>query len=95
MASLKQRFSSARNSRVGDITDDDLKKYTGRTRAEIKEWAAGRQGVGADQPAGRIEAGAQAGAIGWHAGEKSQRANGGAKLNAETKMIYDDSDDDF
>jgi hypothetical protein len=51
---LGQKYASFQAAKQGPgISDDDLKKYTGRDRAEFDEWAANRSGVGGDQGAGR------------------------------------------
>ena len=52
--SLYQRYH---NSKRGTISDEDIKKYTGKTRDELKEWADTQPGVGKNQLAGKISMG--------------------------------------
>jgi len=49
--SLYERYRDAKNNRRVPIPDDELKKYTGMTLAEIMEWAKDRPGVAGNRPA--------------------------------------------
>ncbi len=49
---LGQKYASYQAAKQGPgISDDDLKKYTGKDRAEFDEWAAQQPGVGGRQAA--------------------------------------------
>ncbi|KAL0938286.1 uncharacterized protein CTRU02_204896 [Colletotrichum truncatum] len=52
--SLYQRY---KDSKRGEISEEDLVKYTGLTKAGLKEWAKDRPGVGGNQAAGKIDVG--------------------------------------
>jgi len=43
------KYHAAKTGRDVVISDEDLKKYTGKDRKELKEWADGRKGVGENQ----------------------------------------------
>jgi len=47
-------FQAAKSGKGGQISDEELKKYTGRDRQEIKDWAENRPGVAGNQSAGRV-----------------------------------------
>lgn len=55
---LGRKYSSYQQTKrgqgVSQISDEELKKYTGRDRAELKEWAETQPGIAGGQPAGRI-----------------------------------------
>ncbi|KAK4450290.1 hypothetical protein QBC34DRAFT_403210 [Podospora aff. communis PSN243] len=59
--SLSERYRDAKNNRTVRIPDEELKKYTGMTLAEIMEWAKDRPGVAGNPPAGRMAYGFGAG----------------------------------
>ncbi|KAK5058766.1 hypothetical protein LTR84_011030 [Exophiala bonariae] len=46
------KYHAAKHGKNVVLSDEDLKKYTGKDRAELNEWAQGRN-VGANMPAGR------------------------------------------
>ncbi|KAF5517599.1 hypothetical protein CGCA056_v010905 [Colletotrichum aenigma] len=55
--SLYQRYEDKKNGRDKVISDEDLLKYTGKTREEINAWAKDRPGVAGNQAAGTLAAG--------------------------------------
>lgn len=59
--SLYRRFKDARSAPFNKITDEDLKKYTGMTKAELGEWSKDRPGVGGNKCAGDITNGPASG----------------------------------
>jgi hypothetical protein len=67
--SLYQRYVDWKTGRNVQISDADLAKYTGKTRAELKEWAKDRPGVGGNQPAGKLAMGPAVGLGGVATGE--------------------------
>ncbi|KAK3935884.1 hypothetical protein QBC46DRAFT_40791 [Diplogelasinospora grovesii] len=60
-----QRYMDAKTGRNVKISDEDLKKYTGMTKAELEEWAKDRPGVAANQPAGKLTVGPATGFGGY------------------------------
>lgn len=66
--SLYRRFKDSRNAPFTQITDEDLKKYTGMTKSEIGEWAKDRPHVGGNKAAGDITNGPASGLGGAAAG---------------------------
>ncbi|KAJ0385829.1 hypothetical protein COL922a_005634, partial [Colletotrichum nupharicola] len=52
--SLYQRLTG---SRSGEISEEDMPKYTGKSKEELKEWAKDRPDVGKNQEAGRVDRG--------------------------------------
>lgn len=66
--SLYERYIDARTGRNIVIPDEELKKYTGMTMAEIKEWAKNRPGVAGNQPAGLGGYAVSQGYGGWGSG---------------------------
>lgn len=64
--SMYQRYQ---NSKRGEISDEDLKKYLGKTKEEINEWAEYRPGVGKNQRAGGIAQGPASGLGGMAAAD--------------------------
>lgn len=65
--SLYQRMQEKK--RGPPISDEDLAKYTGKTRAEFDTWAESQPGVGKNQVAGRIAQGSASGLAGMAAAE--------------------------
>ena len=57
--SLYQRYQDKKKSQP--ISDEDLKKYTGKSREELKAWADTQPGVGKNQLAGKITQGPASG----------------------------------
>ncbi|GAB0136395.1 hypothetical protein EsDP_00004696 [Epichloe bromicola] len=73
----------------GPIDDQDLVKYTGKTRDEINSWAESRPGVGRNQLAGKVGFGSTSGlggmatAVGyggWGPNAEPKGANRGMKF---------------
>lgn len=52
-ASLYRRFKDSKASRSGGICDEDMLKYTGKTKAELNDWAKTAPGVAGNQVPGR------------------------------------------
>ncbi|KAK0725214.1 hypothetical protein B0H67DRAFT_641662 [Lasiosphaeris hirsuta] len=59
--SLYQRYWEAKNGRNKTISEADLVQYTGKTKAELAEWAADRPGVGGNRLAGTLAMGTTTG----------------------------------
>ncbi|CAM1510903.1 Fc.00g084160.m01.CDS01 [Cosmosporella sp. VM-42] len=57
--SIYQRYQDKKNG--PGISDEDLKKYTGKTREELNAWADTQPGVGKNQLAGKISMGGTSG----------------------------------
>ena len=55
--SLYRKYQDVKASRAGQISDEDMLKYTGKSRGEITEWAKDREDVGGNRLAGRIGSG--------------------------------------
>lgn len=55
------------DSKRGEISEADVAKYTGMSKAQLKDWAQDRPGVAGNQAAGAITAGAPSGLGGQHA----------------------------
>ncbi|EXJ93000.1 hypothetical protein A1O3_01556 [Capronia epimyces CBS 606.96] len=54
---LGQKYASYQQSKQGrgvQLSDEELKKYTGKDHAELKEWAKTHPGVAGNQGSGRI-----------------------------------------
>ncbi|EXJ90717.1 hypothetical protein A1O1_03821 [Capronia coronata CBS 617.96] len=54
---LGQKYASFQQAKQGpgvQLSDEELKKYTGKDGAELQEWARNRPGVAGNQSAGRI-----------------------------------------
>ncbi|KAF4341336.1 hypothetical protein FBEOM_4809 [Fusarium beomiforme] len=52
---LYERFQAGKKSKP--LSDEDILKYTGKTRDELSKWADSQPGVGKNQLAGSITAG--------------------------------------
>lgn len=66
----KSLYRRVQDSKRGPpLSDDDIKKYTGKTRAELEAWAATRPGVGKNQLAGNTALANASGLGGVAAGE--------------------------
>lgn len=55
--------------RGNEISEEDILKYTGKSRAELNSWAENQPGVGKNQLAGKLALGPTAGLFGASAGE--------------------------
>ncbi|KAK5662405.1 hypothetical protein OQA88_8315 [Cercophora sp. LCS_1] len=82
--SLYARYMDARMGRNKPWNDEDLKKATGMTLAEIVEWGKNRPGVAGNQPAGKLAMGTAMGIGGY---ETSQGVGGWGR-DAEPKMKF-------
>jgi len=82
--SLYQRYWEAKHGRNKTISDEDLIKYTGKTRAEIIEWGKTAPGVAGNQAAGKISMGPASGLGGFEAAQ----GYGGWGFDAEQKMKF-------
>ncbi|KAK5655578.1 hypothetical protein OQA88_5509 [Cercophora sp. LCS_1] len=51
--SFADRYRHVKPGKRAPFSDDELKKYTGMTLAEIMEWAKDRPGVAGNPPAGK------------------------------------------
>ncbi|KAJ4260402.1 hypothetical protein NW762_007141 [Fusarium torreyae] len=65
--SLYQRFKAGKESKP--LSDEDILKYTGKTRDELNTWAKTQPGVAGNQLAGRAAIGPAAGLGGVAIGE--------------------------
>ncbi|KAL1868249.1 hypothetical protein Daus18300_005973 [Diaporthe australafricana] len=63
--SLYQRYKDAKSSKP--MSEEDLKKHTGMSREELKDWAKDRDGVAGNQAAGKLDAGPASGFAGLEA----------------------------
>ncbi|KAL0764259.1 hypothetical protein CaCOL14_013312 [Colletotrichum acutatum] len=59
--SLYQRYQDKKSGRDTQISDEDLQKYTGKTKDEINDWAKDRPGVAGNRAAGTLTAGPASG----------------------------------
>ena len=57
-ASLYRRFQDAKR---GELKEEDVLKYTGKTKSEIIQWSATAPGVAGNQPAGKVNIGSASG----------------------------------
>lgn len=103
--SLYRKYQDKKGPRP--ISDDDILKYTGKTRDELKSWADGQPGVGKNQLAGKLAIGSAsglggvatgAGYGGWGPSAEPQGANRGMKFppehhESQAKVVDDDDDD--
>ncbi|KAL7948748.1 hypothetical protein V8C42DRAFT_341793 [Trichoderma barbatum] len=60
--SLYRRYEDKK--RGPGVTDEDIVKYTGKTRDELNAWAENEPGVGKNQAAGKLAVGAASGFVG-------------------------------
>src|SRR5690554_1053124 len=56
--------SSSKYSKRGKISDEDMLKYTGKTKDELQAWAKDEPGVGGNQAAGKLTMGPTSGVAG-------------------------------
>ncbi|KAK1826125.1 hypothetical protein QBC39DRAFT_365203 [Podospora conica] len=64
--SLYRRFQDAKR---GELKEEDILKYTGKTKADIVEWGKTAPGVAGNQAAGKLNMGSTSGLGGMSAGE--------------------------
>ncbi|RFU82041.1 hypothetical protein TARUN_121 [Trichoderma arundinaceum] len=96
--SLYRRYEDKK--RGSGVSDEDILKYTGRTREQLNDWAETQPGVGKNQPAGKLTIGpasgfagsAAAGGLGGWGTEGTRKMKFPAKKEP-TKTI-DDSDEE-
>ncbi|KAK2611784.1 hypothetical protein N8I77_005108 [Diaporthe amygdali] len=62
---LYQRYQDAKRGKP--IPEEDLKKYTGMSMDELKDWAKDMDGVAGNQAAGKLNAGPASGFAGYEA----------------------------
>ncbi|KAK3368754.1 hypothetical protein B0H63DRAFT_489136 [Podospora didyma] len=99
--SLYRRY---RDSKRGEISEEDVLKYTGKTKSQINEWAKNEPGVAGNQPAGKIDMGNASGlgglAAGGGYGGWGPDANSPLKFPPQqpasntTKKVIDEDEDD-
>ncbi|AEO67626.1 uncharacterized protein THITE_2033989, partial [Thermothielavioides terrestris NRRL 8126] len=65
--SLYQRFVDAKTHRNVQISEEDLKKYTGMSKAQLTDWAKDRPGVAGNRAAGGVAIGQASGIGGYEA----------------------------
>ncbi|KEF63846.1 uncharacterized protein A1O9_01824 [Exophiala aquamarina CBS 119918] len=68
---LGEKYSKYHAAKTGKdvvLSDEELKKYTGKDRKELNEWAEGRKGVGENQVVGRVDGHYWGGAAGGASG---------------------------
>ncbi|KAK2592355.1 hypothetical protein QQS21_009935 [Conoideocrella luteorostrata] len=91
--SLYQRYHDKKDRTP--IKDEDILKYTGKTREELNAWAETQPGVGKNQLAGRIDVGPASGlgglAVadgygGWGADSNPQGPSRGMKFPPEREQ---------
>ncbi|KAH7036012.1 uncharacterized protein B0I36DRAFT_319527 [Microdochium trichocladiopsis] len=58
-------YKDARSGRSAKFSDDDIEKYTGKSRVDLDKWAVTTEGVGRWQPASSMMAGGTVG-LGMH-----------------------------
>ncbi|KAM0261423.1 hypothetical protein ACHAQJ_002276 [Trichoderma viride] len=80
--SLYRRYEDKK--RGPGVTDEDILKYTGKTRNQLNTWAETQPGVAGNQPAGKLTIGAASGA----AGEAAAGGLGGWGSNGTRKMKF-------
>ena len=89
--SLYRRFQ---DSKRGELKEEDILKYTGRSKADITEWSKTAPGVAGNQLAGKIDMGGTTGlggvaaaegygGWGWDANSKAKFPPGGELKEAE------------
>ncbi|KAM0450020.1 hypothetical protein ACHAPV_008648 [Trichoderma viride] len=80
--SLYRRYEDKK--RGPGVTDEDILKYTGKTRDELNTWAETAPGVAGNQPAGKLAIGAASG----FAGEGAAGGLGGWGVEGTRKMKF-------
>ncbi|KAK5660602.1 hypothetical protein OQA88_13165 [Cercophora sp. LCS_1] len=64
--SIYRRFQDAKR---GELSEEDVLKYTGKSKDEIREWGKDRPGVAGNQAAGKLDMGGTSGLGGMATGE--------------------------
>ncbi|KAK4209754.1 hypothetical protein QBC37DRAFT_351297 [Rhypophila decipiens] len=67
--SLYRRYHDAKTGRNKTISDEELLKYTGKTKEQIVDWGKNAPGVAGNQLAGKLAMGGTTGLGGMAAGE--------------------------
>ncbi|GAB1317141.1 hypothetical protein MFIFM68171_07351 [Madurella fahalii] len=80
----KSFYRSFQDAKRGEISEEDVLKYTGKTKSQIGEWAKTQPGVAGNQAAGKLDMGAATGLGGSAAGEGY--GGWGPNANAPTKF---------
>lgn len=83
--SFYRRFQDAKR---GELKEEDILKYTGRTKADIVDWSKTAPGVAGNQPAGKLDMGGTSGLGGMSAAE----GYGGWGWDANSKPKFPPSD---
>lgn len=95
-----RRYQDAKSGRSNQISDEDMKKYTGMTKEELCQWSEDRPGVGGNRNAGDITAGPATGFGGLAAGSGyggwGMGARGDLKFPVQKKegKTVDEEDED-
>lgn len=79
--SLYRRFQ---DSKRGELKEEDILKYTGRTKADIVDWGKTAPGVAGNQAAGKLDMGGTSGLGGMSATE----GYGGWGWDANSKLKF-------
>jgi hypothetical protein len=100
--SLYARYKAYQRGKFDQISDEDMQKYTGKTRAEINEWGKDREDVAGNQLAGKLAMGPTSGlggvAVAGGYGGWGPSVEGKAKFPQEKKSdvpekkVVDDED---
>ena len=93
--SLYQRYVDAKTGRNLQISDEDMVKYTGKTKAELQAWSKDRPGVAGNQSAGKIALGPATGLSHLSIFETSKGSSGwGPGAEGKLKFPPKRSEDD-
>lgn len=79
-----RRYQDAKSGRNNPISDEELKKYTGKSREELSDWSKDRAHVGGNRNAGSITVGP---ASGW-GGMSAAGGFGGWGFGAKGDLKY-------
>ncbi|PFH56703.1 hypothetical protein XA68_16118 [Ophiocordyceps unilateralis] len=79
-AKPKSLYQRMQDKKRGPISDEDIKKYTGKTRDELMTWAENQPGVGKNQLAGKLALGPASGLGGWGPDAEPTGADRGMKF---------------
>jgi hypothetical protein len=67
--SFYRRYQDSKASRSDRISEEDMLKYTGKTKTEINDWSKDTPGVAGNRAAGTLAMGATSGLGGVAAGD--------------------------
>lgn len=77
-------YARYESKKRGEISDEDLQKYLGKSKGEIMAWAENEPGVGKNQSAGKLSRGARRA---WEAWRRPMGTGvGGVVLEQRTRM---------